>query len=285
MTDDDLAPIYPAHLLDVLDVPVVALGPGYAMDAVLRRHDGHGRYWWHRLDADGKVTPFAQWPAGKRSPEFWRPKDLISWPAPLPEPHVSLSIPSPPDFRPPRGEPEPLPDMSDGWPHPRVKLGDRTPPVSRDECEARLLRALRTSASSAVSSIHRPRRTICGDLPSEWVKAALAHAEAERLSRLIERVGSDFEAVRSGWTPNKRDINDWDYALIWLRGVDGAAARVLKWRSFDPPFSFSEIGDRLGGRYAERGEHDIGKTRVRRLYTGTLDVIFRAVGAKAMEAA
>ena len=133
----------------------------------------------------------------------------------------------------------------DGWPAPGLALGERAPPVSLAECEARILRAYRTSAAVMVAGSGHRKRTMCADIPAEMVKAALKRAEAERIAA-GDVTGADFDGVRSAWQPTRRDLGDWDYALGWLTGVPARGRRALEMRAADPQFSFRQIGEALG---------------------------------------
>lgn len=144
---------------------------------------------------------------------------------------------------------------SDGWPYPDIALGQQTAPTSIEECEARILRAYRTS--DAQRRVGHGPGSFCGDIPSDMVKIALMTAARER-EREERREGRapDLEAVRSGWTPGERDKEDWTYALAWLNGVDRRALRILALRAADPPWSFRQIAERL-----RLGSHETVRAR------------------------
>jgi hypothetical protein len=225
---------------------------GFEILAEIRRRPGPARaYWWYQLGAWGGIAygfvrtevveleMFGRTPPTKYSPNAWRPLDPRAWRHPLPEPLGSGFGPVLP-VAPERPEEEPLdPHLSDdGWPYPGLKLRCGEPPASVKECEARILRAFRTSASrgGGISAGHTGG-SLCSDIPGEMVKAALKYAALEREAD----EGSDSDAVRSGWTPADRDLRDWDTALSWLDFADRKLVQVLSLRAADPPWAFWQI--------------------------------------------
>lgn len=236
------------------------LAPGVAMFAattsavvlaVIRRHPERKTWWWYQLgvwggagwlrqeiplEQCGCLTPLA--------PYAFRPVDSARWPNPLPE----ALTPALGATRPPAHALEPADGVdphhgSDDWPYPGLALGLGAP-ASREECEARLLRAVRTS--NAQGRVGHNTRSTCADIPRETVLAALKFAEQERLAQeRAEGVARDLEAVRSGWTPTKRDLADWLTALGWLECAAPRGVRALMLRAADPPWSFRQIAERL----------------------------------------
>lgn len=230
---------------------------GFHGIAEIRKHPRRKIWWWYQVGRvldDGwtrvsemPLEMYGREPETDWSPVAFRPLDLSAWRHPLPEPLTPALGPK----RPPARTPEPPEGIdphqgSDDWPYPGLRLGMCTAPSTREECEARILRAFRTSASRAGGRVGLGPSGFCADIPSDFIRIALKNGEAERL-REERRLGisQSAEALRSGWTPSKRDIDDWDYALGWLNSVDRASVDVVELRAADPPYSFRQIAGRL----------------------------------------
>ena len=244
------------------DVPVVVILDGgqralaHEVLAIVRREARTKRLWWFQLGAwDGggwarnevRLDAYGRSPPGRYSPVAWRPVDLALWPHLLPEPLASTFGAIRPHAK-PLDPVEPLDPhaASDGWPYPDVLLG-RGIPKSREECEARVLRGFRTSAAQGRIG-HGGGGGFCSDIPSEMVLIALKNEarEREREERAAGKRSTDAEAVRSGWTPTRRDLDDWDTALSWLNHVEPRACDAVELRAADPPFSFVQIAKFIG---------------------------------------
>lgn len=250
---------YPIEAMRWPNVPVVVSLGGAEVLAVVRMQARTKRWWWVQLGCWGDAEK--RWlrhqeiplemvgrnPPTRKSPTAWRPADPAIWRHPLPEP---LSWPAMGPNRaaePPQEPLEPIdPHLSsDGWPHPGLRLGLGVP-ASREECEARVLRAFRTSASRAGGgSVGHRAREICADIPKEIVLASVRRNELW-WSIHPDADGSVYQAVRSGWAPSKRDIADWVEALGWLNGFERRSMRVIALRAADPPWSFRQIAERIG---------------------------------------
>lgn len=270
---------YPAATMRWSALPVWAAGRHYVVPAVVRRHEVRRLWWWFQVRA---FDPVRGWVAcevpldvlggvGRMAPRAWAPLDAATFGHPLPEPLT--------DWVPPRspgqvGMPVPAdiaedtiaPRHVEGWPFPGLALAERMPPATLAECEARLLRAYRTSAAVRVAGSGHGRRTLAADIPAEMVKAALKAAEAERI-RAGDVTGSDFEAVRSAWQPSRRDLGDWDTALGWLASAECKGRRAVEMRAADPQFSFRQIGEALGG---------VAPGSAHALYRRTIEAAFAA---------
>lgn len=232
---------------------------GYEVLAVMRRHSRQKRWWWFQL---GWLVAPERWhrhegvalemvgrdPPSRYSPSAWRPIDPAAWPHPLPAPlgpAFGSRLPRAAPVEPAEGVDPHL--ASDGWPYPDIALGEGVP-ASREECEARVLRAFRTSASRAGGGgVGHVRRGMCADIPKEIVLASV-HLNEVWWSAHPDADGSIYEAVRSGWTPTERDKNDWLTALGWLSGLDRKSLRAVALRAADPPWSFTQIAERIGVR-------------------------------------
>ncbi len=245
---------YPISTMRWARLPVRVQGHGFECAAVVRHHPTAKVLWWIALDAHMRpARPLAPYGADgdRAAPVLWQPLDAAGWPHPLPA--AVMAPPREPGQRSALPEPEPADQTQagDGWPYPHLRLGQCVPPSSVDECEARLLRALRTSASRETGSVGLERRSTCADIPAEYVKIALRYERAEALRRGDYR--PEPHAVRSGWTPLRRDIEDWVYALGWLDALpaDDPSRRIFRMRAADPPFTFRGIADEL--RRGRRG--------------------------------
>lgn len=230
---------------------------GYEVLALIDRHETRrGLWWWYQLgawsDDDNRWLPQTRVPlemVGRDpptalSPAAWRPVDPDAWQHPLPAPLDPALGPNHP--APPRREaPEPIdPHLaSDGWPFPGLPLGDGTP-ASRAECEARVLRAFRTSASRVGGGVGHRRLDTCADIPREIIDAS-CRRNAAWWSVHADADGGAYEAVRSGWTPTRRDMADWDRVLSWLNGLASQKIRIVALRAADPPWSFRQIAEKL----------------------------------------
>ena len=264
---------YPIAAMRWAGLPVlVAIPGGFEVVAEIRRHPRRRLPWWYQLgvwtgeaygwarsevialDMVGRAEP------SDYSPTAFRPLDLSAWRHPLPpplDPVFGPKRPLAPSIEPAdddvtalgavgAGQPK-RHQGSDDWPHPGLKLGGKgSAPASIEECEARLLRAFRTSASRAGGgAVGHAVASTCADIPREMVLASCA-ANAAYWAVHPDADGSTFEAVRSGWTPSKRDASDWDTALGWLNGLNKRAVRVVALRAADPPWSFRQIAERFG---------------------------------------
>lgn len=250
----DTAPWYPIASMRRHRITVRVQGAGFECLAIVRDHPTAKRPWWivmtERATMDGvrmlPSEPLAPYgvAAHVRAPMLWQPIAAGQWPDALPDPVRTPPRPPGQHAAPPDAEPEDATQPGDGWPYPGLRLGQCTAPVSLEECEARLLRALRTSASRETGHVGLDRRATCSDL----IAIALKFAHFEAIMR--GDVKPDTEAVRSGWTPLRRDIEDWTYALEWLRapGCGGIGQDVLMLRAADPPWSFRGAAERLSTR-------------------------------------
>lgn len=250
-------PWYPIGAMRWARLPVEIARPGYQHAAIVLADKGSGRMHWFMVTPAGKVGDrIARYAvaADRCAPTRWRPLAGHAWPHPLPEAIADIPRSREPGQHSAPSEPEPddATQAGDGWPYPWLRLGQRVPPVSIEECEARLLRALRTSASRETGSVGLAHRSTCADIPSEYVKIALKYERALAINRGDYK--PDMHAVRSGWTPVRRDIEDWSYALGWLAVLawDDLMRDVLEMRAADPPFSFRAIAELMPGRRRAR---------------------------------
>lgn len=232
-------------------------GGGTVVVAEIRRHPvRRAMWWWVQLGVwAGEGYGWARteavrlekvWhePVSRFSPTAFRPLDVAAWRHPLPAPLDPVFGANRPIS--PLSEPAESIDphlASDGWPYPDIALGLGVP-RSSEECEARVLRAFRTS--HAQSRVGHGSGSTCADIPREMVLVALKLAEQERLAQERERgIVQSLEAVRSGWTPTKRDLADWWVALGWLEGLAPRKVRIVGLRAADPPWSYHQIKDHV----------------------------------------
>lgn len=188
-------------------------------------------------------------------PTWWRPLFSDRWPEPLPDP-VTIVLqptydasvrpePSPPD-------PEALGEP-DGWPIPGLHLGLGRP-RSRDEAEARILRAIRT-AEMFERMGDRP-----GNGPlwppalmfkARMVEKALRNSRSGTLGFLrpedyeqIHVDRSDLRALPDVWIPTRRDIGDLENnVMLWLRGLERNTLHVVHMRAARPQYSWRAIAE------------------------------------------
>lgn len=261
--------------------------------AEMRKFGRARRPWWFQLGvwddvgyqwmryAEIELEPVGREPPGRNSPVAFRPLDLARWVHPLPKPLTPAQGPSrPPPANVDEARPCPEEDgredfdphlASDGWPHPGLPLTLGLP-ASLAECEARILRGFRTSASrGGGASVGHVSRALCSDIPSELVRKVSFDAERARVA-----AGEyDLEAVQSGWTPTKRDLADWDTALSWLNALDRRSVRIVALRAANPPFSFRQIAERLRVK---------SHNGVRAMYAAAMEAAFRAAAGNGQQA-
>lgn len=231
---------YPIVTLTAVMEPVILTGGGREYEGLLFGFDRRGRPVWKAIRA-GKLVRIDR----DAAPETWRPFDGVTWAGPLPEP---VREPRPPAlFTDMPSAPEPL-VPADGWPFPGLPLGTfREKPRSPLELEARVLRGLRTERTPGIV---KPDRL---GYPSPWPATVTEWsdliAQQENHDNLVLR------ALRSAWTPDRRDLGDWDVATGWLAGLRQPRQRPHKpnrWqrifiaRSLDPPWSWRRIADNAG---------------------------------------
>ncbi len=216
------------------------------VEAKLDFHKPSGRFaWLEWRPALGEFVVLAPWrrlgPADMaqgREPVAFVPLHPGEWPE-LPEPLLAPKMaPAPlPELAPP-----PEPAEVDDWPYPGLKLGSCTPPRSLEECEARVLRALRTMDGQPRVGI--AIRSIAADIPSELYYLMRRQQMADDLARLREnrKIDTDLKTVRIAFTLLRRDWSDWDYALDWYRGLSRDSRELIRMRAENPPFTWRQIG-------------------------------------------
>lgn len=213
------------------------------------RHPVNRRWMWYEWrDGLGEYAPLTPWrrlkpddKPGVYDPVGWAPLDASAWAGVLPPAKIGnpyRAIPPPPPIEIPTPE-------GDGWPYPGLRLGQRVPPLSERETEARILRACRTGESQR--HVGHAAGSIAADWPSEWyyigarIEARMQAEELKRQGRIETHVGT----VRALWCPTRRDQGDWDYALAWLQGISSEEREVVSMRAANPPHSFVQIGRAL----------------------------------------
>ncbi len=256
---DDGRPWYPVAQFQRVNVAVEALGAAL-ITVKLAQHPSHNRLMWWDLLASGDWAPLVPWrhpglgpSLDGRYPVCWRPLAGIDWPHPLPSP-VAGPLAAPVVIEPP--EPPPHPE-TDGWPYPDVRLGCRVPPVSIEECEARVLRGLRKM--NIMARVGHAARSIAADWPAEWYYLM-------RRIEDVERSDGHIGDVRVAWTPTRRDNTDWDYALDWWRHLDPEVRELVALRAANPVFSWRGCAERL-----RLGN----KETCRAAYARAIDVMYR----------
>lgn len=259
---------YPIASMREPHTPVRVSGTGFELFAEIRQHPklsqvGKPVWFWFEITKAGKLVALAPVGVqGDRGPRLWQPLEPAQWPHELPN-AVAGPVPPAPDDHPLPPEPDDGTTQGDGWPYPGLRLGALVPPVSLEECEARLLRAIRTMRSPAVAGIGGAS-DYAGDIPREMIKIGLRFAELERVA---EEGDNELRAVRSAWAPTRRDMTDWLYAMDWLQGVNQRSRSILYLRSDDPPPSYTAITRHLGG--TPQGIHQ--------RYAATIEQVYRRV--------
>lgn len=122
----------------------------------------------------------------------------------------------------------------DGWPHPGIRLGMRTKPVSQQETEARVLRGIRTMRAPGVVRLDHPGwRSYWPTILTEW---------ADRIAQ-AEHVDSELAAVEVLWVPTRRDLTDWDFALAWWTTLPGKTRWIIAARAANPRYGWEWIAN------------------------------------------
>jgi hypothetical protein len=184
--------------------------------------------------------------------DAWCPVDPANFPDVLPDPirlvkSVEWKSPSAPHSEPESAE------TDYGWPHPHIRLGKpHEAPQSVEECEARILRFMRTR-----HHFERDRPIVAKAWPDELMQSAavvdkmLASAPTRRLGFLREDDYADFHhdtsdkrPLPSRWEPTPRDCSEYDDGRVagWI--VSGSG-QYFAWRAARPPFSFRQIAEIL----------------------------------------
>lgn len=199
----------------------------------------------------GSLTSYTELPKDAEV-YLWRPINEATWPYQLPEP---MEILDPQWKTPPEPQREPEAAISDeGWPYPGLRLGrPGEAPESLKECEARILRFLRTR-----EHFERERPKIERAWPPELLTASavvskmLAAARTGRLGFLRQDDYADFHCDASDkrplparWDPTPRDVSEYEDGRV-VRWIAPGAAKWLAWRAARPPYSFAQIGELIG---------------------------------------
>lgn len=238
---------FPLHTLDVPDEPVVYRSVEGLVRGVMKQRRGGRPEHWVVLD---RSTAFKV-PDGNLS--GWRPVDENRWPGVLPEPIQPF-----PQSGMPIAGPQEAAEADSGsswWVGSQITLkaaGER--PVSVLECEARILRGLATIR--VLQAIEKRSRAAPPNWPRDLLIEAgcvlkmLRGARTGTLAWLRAEDYDDFHVDRSAlpstaarFEPTERDIEDACGAVNWL---DDRDIGIVRLRSFNPPYSFREIGERIG---------------------------------------
>jgi hypothetical protein len=128
-------------------------------------------------------------------------------------------------------------------------------PQSRQEAEARFLRAIRTD--NHMERLERRFTGMAGDWPREF------RQEAQARERLLRACGgklpgwrkedyddmhldfSSLNAIGERWRPDPRDVGDWEHnVLMWGQDLSAHRWRIVRARAANPPYGFREIDAR-----------------------------------------
>lgn len=208
-------------------------------------------------------------------PSLWRPLYPERWMEQLPAPAVIQQAMYDGTIRPePSEQTEPVREVDD-WPIPGLRIGLGRP-NSRDEAEARIMRAIRTS--DALERLDDDRRSTACWPPALLFKArqvekALRSSRTGTLGSLhksdyeqIHVDKSDLRALPDIWIPTRRDISDIEAnVLLWLRGLTPNPSHVLHMRAARPQYSWRAISE-----YLHRSDYV-----VKRWYTNAIDHVWQ----------
>ncbi len=305
--DDGRGPWFPVAAMQRIGV-IVELACNGARQIVgkLDRHPRNKRlFWWEWRDLIEEFSPLQMWTPpvaplpdrlSDRTPLAWRPLVPGVWPDPLPEP-LFQAAGSRQQAAGPQRSPEcqwhgnaaacplmpaaccllpdpPPPPEPHGWPYPGLKLGESVPPTSKEEAEARVLRAWRT-----LTVLPGHDYVGGGDLcwPRDW------YVLGQRIDALERYLNGEREThvppVRSTWLATRRDQGDWRYALAWMNGLSEAHREIIRLRAADPPYRWGEIARQM----SRKGEALSGITRAgaQWRYEAAIDAVWEAARAAA----
>lgn len=242
---------FPVSHLARENVPVVLLLGGGPVKGVMRRGRRHPTYWVPAADGAGlvKLAPFAE-------PSLWRPEDEATWPDPLPAPAVLQYPPLPrPEARPravlaPAGAP-PLPSAIAYSPAGSITLA---------ECEARLLRALKTDRALPDTDRAKLRVRI------QWPATA-------------PEPGDYPPEISLRWQPFPEDVADYLVAMAWFAALPGFEKSLVRRRAAGA--SFARMAQEAGGRSDEWAKQQYVAALTRAWGIANGDVLTTAAAAVA----
>jgi hypothetical protein len=181
------------------------------------------------------------------TPHLWRPEFESVWPHELPEPSRTMPAPQ-------KVEEQPAVEDTLEAEHTSPLGKPRTPPKTLDECEQRIIRAWRTMNHPGV--VRKDLQTKLTYYPEDFLIAADVCKQGILKGRarvsLTELGDFHFGAPESSeeaigvFNPTTRDMSDWDYALDWIKGVDGRTKRIFARRFAVPRWSWAAISEDLG---------------------------------------
>lgn len=185
--------------------------------------------------------------ARHHEPTLFQPLDIGRWPDPLPAP--AILQPAPPPLRPPAerakarlapaGSP-PLPEAIAYSPPGRIDI---------EECEARLIRALKTDR--ALPDTDKAKLAV----RSQWPETAYAP-------------GDWPPEITTRWTPFPEDVRDYLIAMAWFVRLNGFDRRLLRQRARG--YSFGRMAEENGGRSDEWARQQYLGALTRGLYAANL---------------
>lgn len=206
-------------------------------------------------------------------PDLWRP--AVPWPEPLP---MEATVMRPVAWQ---SKPPPLRTVEPsepvvGWPYPNLRLGRAgTPPKTIQECEARILRAIRTSRVQERDDDNRGPSALW---PKDLVIAAAIVEKSMRASKTRKLPGfrpedyeqfyideSDLEARPARWDPLPRDVSDYEWRprgpLYWPPDWSWS---LFARRADMPVWTFGQIADK----------DDMGESETIELYADACQTAF-----------
>jgi hypothetical protein len=180
-----------------------------------------GRPVYYRVGRDGRPEQLAAF----ATPSLWRPQNAATWPYELPEPATVQPEPDPP-LVPPAARRKGVRLLLPGeLPLPTAIAYSPPHRITLEECEARLLRALKTDR-------YLPDR--------------------ERAQLRVRVFGLDTEpapgdwpaGISTRWSPFPQDTQDYLVAMAWFAALTKRERMLIKQRAMG--WSFVRIGDERG---------------------------------------
>ena len=188
-------------------------------------------------------------------PSLWRPLYPAKWPDDLPPPAViqdstGLNMPTEPS---PNSEPV---GELDGWPYPELVLTIGKP-GSKQEAEARVLRAIRTQRALDRLEDRPTGSTLWPPalmFKARMVAKTLRNSRTGRLGHLTSDDYDDFHIDRSElralpdlWIPTRRDIGDIEYGVLnWMTVLSKHQTHVVHLRAANPVYSWRAMSSYFG---------------------------------------
>lgn len=161
-------------------------------------------------------------------PTLFQPIDPTRWRFPLPPPRILQ--PEAPPLPPPHERRRATLAPAGQPPLPTAITYAAPGAITLAECEARLLRALKTD--QALPDTDRAKLAVRANWPATGYEP-----------------GDYPPAINLRWRPFHEDVEDYLTAMAWFAALMGFERRLVRWRAAG--FSFARIGEREGNRSDE----------------------------------